>query len=404
MRIVIDATAAVSGGRVYLANLLQHVAQLRADDEFIVFHTDDFADVAQRIDSPSVRFRRVALPKSSVGQWLGAGVLKVLWRLFVLPQHLRRLKPEVVFSNAGFGPGRRPKETKLVVALHNSMPLHDDLVRSETSWLRRTRLAMLKWLLGRTLRHCDGVIVFSEDLKGRVIASFDGLKCRPSVIYHGVDWGKAEQTAKPNLERLNRFGVRRPYLLYVSHFHRYKNMLCLLEAFAGLAVNHPPISLVIIGEVMDQSYWLEINETIKRLDLIEKVRLIPGCAREELKEFYRSALAFVYPSLAENCPFAVLEALAFGLPIIAARASSLPEIGGDAALYFDPHNPAELTAMLNKVVEGEELRATLSRKAAERAGYFSWQSSAEQTLRLFENLTCDKDQAEETVGQQSAIL
>jgi len=275
----------------------------------------------------------------------------------------------------------------LIVALHNSMPLHDELVRTEGSRAERLRLVWLRRLLRKTLRHCDGVIVFSQDLKQRVMAQADDLDGEPAVIYHGIEWGEAERQLKPDPAQLGRLGIRRPYLLCVSQCQRYKNLLRLLDAFASLLAEHPDLSLVLVGPLTDPTYWKEVEQAIARLGGGSRVTLIPGLARDELKAIYRAALAFVYPSLAENCPFAVLEALAFGLPIAASRISSLPEIGGEAAVYFDPYDPAEIAAVLNQLINRESLREELSRKAVARAKLFSWPESVRQTLRVFERVT-----------------
>ena len=386
MRIAIDATAAVSGGRVYLTRLLAEVSGLAAGHQVVVFHTDDFKAVAASLASPHLEFRRVKLPASGVGGRLGPSVLKMLWRLFVFPLHLHRMQPDLVFSNAGVGPGWRPKGTKLIVCLHNAMPLHDELVRAESSRVRRLRLVWLKRMMGRTLRDCDGVIVFSEDLRRRVIAAFAGLKCEPAVVYHGIEWGEAERAEAPNPGRLTALGLRQPYLLYISHFHRYKNFLNLLEAFALLAPEQPDLSLALVGAPADAGYWEEINRAISRLGIEARVKLIPGCPREGLKDIYRAALGFVYPSLAENCPFALLEAMAFGLPIAAARASAIPEIGGEAAIYFDPQDPADLASAMRKMIRDAAWREELGRRAAARACGFSWTKSARQTWRVFEQV------------------
>ncbi len=383
-RIVVDATAAISGGRVYLTQLLSQASQFAAGYEFIVFHTAELDPSLKW--GPNIRFHRLAFPALSSGHGRGASIIRMGWRMFVLPWHLLRLRPDLVYSNAGFGPSWRPKRSRLVLALHNSAPLHESLIRDERSLSRRWRLKLLRWLLSWTLSRCDQVIVFSEDLKRRVIARFGHLKSEPVVIYHGIEWGEAERAASPNWGRFSRFGIRAPYLLYVSQWQRYKNVLRLLEAFEFLRSRHPTLSLVLVGEASDQNYVEEIAAMIARLRIGQWVKLLPGCAREELIDIYRGALVFVYPSLAENCPFAVLEAMALGLPLALAKTTSLPEIAGEAAVYFDPENPTEMAEVLDQLLNSQSLRAELSRKAVARARRFSWNESLRQTLRVFESV------------------
>ncbi len=390
MRIVIDATAALSGGKVYLDQLLPQFARLAAEHEFIVFHTGDFDDFAsRRFDNQSngrFQFRRVVLPFAERGSWIGSSGLRMLWRLFILPLHLRRLAPDLLFSNAMFGPGWKPEGVKSVLALHNSMPLRDELVADESSELRRWRLVALKRLMHRALRDSDGSIVFSHDTKRRLMDCFDGLKCEPSVVYHGIDWGEREREAAAKSDGLQRFGITRPYLLYVSQFHRYKNVLRLLEAFAILREKHPRLLLALVGDAADKTYWQEIEAEMDRLKISDCVKHIPLCPREQLLGIYGNATAFVHPSLAETCSFPLLEAMAMGVPIAAARMSALPEIAGDAAVYFDPYDPGEMAEAMDRLVWDEALRDELSRKAIERAKSFSWSETARQTLQVFEQV------------------
>jgi glycosyltransferase involved in cell wall biosynthesis len=395
MRIAVDATAAISGGKVYLDHLLPCLAQMPFDHQFIVFHVGDFRDAPPTSDR-RFEYHQVRLPAFAARHPLAGSLLKMLWRLVVLPSHLSRLQPDLLFSNAGFGPAYRPPRTQLILALHNSMPLQDELFATELSLFKRLRLILLKRLLLRTLRDCDGLIVFSQDLKRRIVAQVDYLKREPSVVYHGIEWGEKERAHPADLERLAGLGVRPPYLLYVSHFHRYKNVLRLLEAFATARPGHPDLSLVLAGDAADREHWVEVEATIRRLGLETSVKHVGQRSRNELKDLYGGALALVYPSLVENCPFAVLEALAFGLPIAAARATSLPEICGEAAVFFDPYRPDEIAAVLGRVVSDAALREDLRRKAVARSRAFSWPESARQTLIIFEQVGAGRSAARDS--------
>jgi glycosyltransferase involved in cell wall biosynthesis len=234
------------------------------------------------------------------------------------------------------------------------------------------------------VRQSAATIVFSHDTRARVQACFDVLPERLAVVYHGLDWGAAERQLAVDEAALARLGLRQPYLLYVSQFHRYKNLLLLLEAFGQVAARHPELRLALVGDVADAAYWREVEERIAALDLRERVVHVAACERAALLSIYRGALAFVHPSLAETCSFPLLEALALGVPIAAARMSALPEIAGEAAVYFDPYDAGELAAALERLLTVEELRAELSQKAATRAAQFTWAAAAEQTLAVLE--------------------
>lgn len=395
MKIAIDATAAISGGKLYLEKLLPQLAEINSKHEFIIFHTGDQDLLAGQLTSERFRFVRVAIPFLRDGQWAGASVLRLLWRKFVLPSHLRRLQPDLFFSNSGAVPRSKPAKTKTVIALHNCMPLNTELIREERSAVRRWRLKLLRRQMRRALRACDGSIAFSDDTRRQIAENFGVLAHRPAVVHHAMDWGERERKLPVDFQELNRLGVARPYLLYVSQFHRYKNVLRLLEAFARLEQDSQlqlaqlqlaQLQLVLAGAVADRQYWSEIEDAIERLGLRERVIHIPASPREQLIALYRGAVAFVQPSLAETCSFPLLEALALGVPAAVARMSALPEMAGEAAIYFDPHSVDEMAQAMERLVWDEDLRGRLSGKAIEQAAKFAWEKTALQTLEVFEKV------------------
>ncbi len=379
MTILIEATAALSGGKVYLAQLLPRLAALAPETRFHVLHNEDFDPARLGLAGrENLSFHRVALPASDARNWLWVSLLKVFWRLFVFPRHWRRLGAEVAFSNTGFGPLWRPRGRRLVLALHNSMPFQPALHGEENSLPRRLRIAGLRLLLRATTRRGDLAIVFSEELRRLVRAALPALQT--AVIHHGIEWGEAERAAPIDPPTLARHGLRQPYLLYVSQLHRYKNILPLLDAFARLRPRHPDLSLVLVGQSADPGYRAEIDARIATLDLAPHVRLLDGCPREDLKPLYRAAAAAVYPSLAENCPFGLLEALAFALPLAASNASAMPEIAADAARYFNPHDPDDIAHTLHQILSDDRLQHDLRQRARSRAASFSWDRAAQLTL------------------------
>ncbi|HMZ17884.1 MAG TPA: glycosyltransferase family 1 protein, partial [Blastocatellia bacterium] len=358
-------------------------AELHSNHEFLVFHTGDLNSLAERIADEQFRFVRVTIPFLRDGQWAGASVLRLLWRKFVLPTHLRRLQPDLLFSNSGAVPRSKPAKTKTVIALHNCMPLNAELIAEERSTVRRWRLKLLRRQMRKALGACDGSLAFSEDTRRQIAENFGALPHTPSVVHHAIDWGERERQAAVDVNGLQRLGVAQPYFLYVSQFHRYKNVLRLVEAFARLA-QHQQLKLVLVGGAADSAYWTEIENTIDRLNLRGRVVHVPACPREQLIALYRGALAFVQPSLAETCSFPLLEALALGVPAAVARQSALPEMAGDAAVYFNPYRVDEIVDVMDRLVCDEQLRGELRGNAILQAARFSWQKTARQTMRVFE--------------------
>jgi glycosyltransferase involved in cell wall biosynthesis len=106
----------------------------------------------------------------------------------------------------------------------------------------------------------------------------------------------------------------------------------------------------------------------------------------ELATVYANADLFVFPSLYEGFGFPMLEAMSQGVPVIAARSSSLPEVGGEAALYFDPRDPNELATLIRRVLRDGMLWQTMIAQGRERAAQFRWDLAAELTLEVLRSV------------------
>ena len=168
-------------------------------------------------------------------------------------------------------------------------------------------------------------------------------------------------------------GLPKRYILFVSTIEPRKNLGVLLDAFERLDYDG---SLVVVGKVGWKS-----EDIVPRLRRNRVVHL-DYLDAERLATVYRDAEAFVLPSIYEGFGFPLLEAMAHGVPSIAADSSSLPEIGGDAALYFDPSDARELEQQLRRVLNDRELRASLAERGRARAASFSWQRAANETLEV----------------------
>jgi glycosyltransferase involved in cell wall biosynthesis len=123
---------------------------------------------------------------------------------------------------------------------------------------------------------------------------------------------------------------------------------------------------------MIRKYYQRISRRVAELAGHCRIIILPGVPHTELPGLYRCATAFAFPSLVENCPNALLEAMSAGLPMVVVSRDPMPEFAGDAALFFDPHSPQELARCLGNLLEDESLRERLGRLAVERAGRYRW--------------------------------
>ncbi len=234
----------------------------------------------------------------------------------------------------------------------------------------------------KLLQRADRIIAVSEFSK-REIQEFFGISPdRIDVIYLGTSLGNdllsGEQPGAVSSEK-----EPFPYLLYVGKRPFYKNFDQFFTAVQPILHRHKDIHLVCAG---GGSFSREEQTAFRAAGLGDRVHYRP-ITDAILFRLYRQALAFIFPSLNEGFGIPVLEAFSAGCPVLLSDRSSLPEVGGSAAVYFDPENPESIASAVERVVFNDELRAELSQRGCERLRLFSCDKTAAQTLSVYQSLS-----------------
>lgn len=207
------------------------------------------------------------------------------------------------------------------------------------------------------------------------------------VIYQGVDLENFKPEPRGTRRRKNL-----PYLLYVGSEIPRKNFAGVLKAFKSLKADRMfrNFKLVKVGNASSgwsrEKYRNQSLDLIKTLGLENEVIFTGFVDKKELASYYAGAKCLVFPSLYEGFGLPPLEAMACGCPVITSNSSSLPEVVGNASLLIDPCNVDEIVAAIKKVLSNEHLRNSLRRAGLERAEQFSWQKTAEATLKVYQEV------------------
>jgi glycosyltransferase involved in cell wall biosynthesis len=253
------------------------------------------------------------------------------------------------------------------VARRRVITIHDLTYKRFPDLLQKETLHNLEAHMPREIAAADAIICVSESTR-RDLLDFYQVDPRRAITIHS---GVAVPTANRQPPIANR------YILFVSTIEPRKNLGVLLDAFDRLkARGGYDGALVVVGRVGWKSE--AIARRLRRPD----IHHLDYLGAEELAAVYRGAEMFVFPSIYEGFGFPLLEAMAHGVPAIAARSSSLPEIAGDAALYFDPGDPRELERQIERVLREPDLRRDLIARGRQRAATFRWDVAAERTLEV----------------------
>jgi glycosyltransferase involved in cell wall biosynthesis len=373
-RIVVDATAGMSGGRVYLNELLPKIVESLAGTDWIVYGnlTPELKAVAAH---NRVRFLRPWFPQPTTSLIL-AGLAKLCWREIVLPFKLARLRPCLLLTTANFAsPLLSRLGIPVVIGLHNLLPFHQPQWYTEPSLVRRLRQDLLLLLTVWSARRVARTIAFSGYAKTLLCKSRVD-PAHVTVIHHGISPATLHWSAGDS-----------DTVLLVSHYFAYKNIDVAIRAMPRVqAATGRRIRLLVQGVPYDRRYYKHLAELVRSLGLEESVSLGRGVAKEELDTLYASSECLIFPAIGENCPITLLEAMSAGIPIVAADADPLPEICGDAAIYYQTFDERACADAIVRVLGDNEAARALSLAGGRRAATdFTWEACARKTadvLRL----------------------
>ncbi|MEZ4411463.1 MAG: glycosyltransferase family 1 protein [Gemmatimonadales bacterium] len=229
----------------------------------------------------------------------------------------------------------------------------------------------------RPLRRARELIFISESSRQDFLSAYDYPESQTCVIHHGVRPTFAPQDREASRRALG-LEPGRPVLLHVGSEERRKNVETLLDAIALLVRRHPDLLLLRVGGSSARS-----RKRIARHHLERHVRYLPSLPEDRLVGAYAAADLFVFPSYFEGFGLPVLEAMSVGCPVIAARATSIPEVTGDAAVLVEPMDAVALADAIDGLLGDPARRASLTRAGIARAAPFTWDRAARQTAAAY---------------------
>jgi glycosyltransferase involved in cell wall biosynthesis len=244
------------------------------------------------------------------------------------------------------------------------------------------------WYLNATMplycRRAHAIITVSESSKRDIVAHYRLDPAKITVIREAAAPEFVPAPPAAVLHVRQRYDLPDQFLLHVGTIEPRKNLTRLVEALQRLRSEGHRIPLVVVGG----KGWLydAFFQRLEELEVCEDV-ILPGYVPPaDLPAVYTAAKAAVMPSVYEGFGLPLLEAMACGTPVISSNASSLPEIGGDAARYFDPYSVEEAARAIQTVWTDGELRETMRKRGLEQAAGFSWARAAEETLVVYERV------------------
>lgn len=353
----------IDGTRVYIHNLLKYFGRLSPSDDFFIYHKNRFNPELEPPEFPNYKIIARHIP--------------CLWTQTFFALNLLRDKPDILWMPMHNIPLLRPSGMKTAVTIHDlAFKYFPEAFTKKDLW-------KINFLTRLAVKNADKIITISESSKKDILKFYPNVKPENiRVIYHGFDGEifEKERDEKEESEIREKYGIKGDYILYVGALQPRKNLGILIEAFDKLKAKekHDNLTLVLAGE--KAWLWEDIFKKIK--DSPHKNDIVtPGkVCFSDLGHLMRGASVFCFPSLYEGFGLPILEAFAAGVPVICSHNSSLPEVGGDAALYFDGRDAEDLAGKIKSTLEDGALKNTLIQKGREQIKKFSWEKCARETL------------------------
>lgn len=371
LRTYIDVSAAVHS-RAGLGRYAESLACALAEQE-----SDRFALFYNEADHPRALAGLRHLPRRSVP--LGYKPWRMaVWLGQLVGIGFDRLLPDAELYHA--------TEHLLMPLRHipTVLTVHDLIFKLFPQHHKRLNYWFLNAAVPLFVRRTDAIITISESTKRDLVRHYDTPAEKITVVYEAAA-SHFQPTSSFTVTQVRReYALPERFLLTVGTIEPRKNLSRLLEALVRLRADDPDLHLVVVGARgwLYESFFRRIDE----LGLADVVHF-PGYVLDaDLPAIYTAATVVVMGSVYEGFGLPVLEAMACGTPVVSSDASSLPEVGGDAACYFDPRDVDDMTATLGRVLDDEDLRQEMSVAGLARAAKFSWERTARETLAVYERV------------------
>ncbi len=299
-----------------------------------------------------------------------------LFEQIEIPWVLRRIKPDLVHFPHFNAPIFWRKN--FVVTIHDLIKHYFTGVETttRTSGLHYIKRLGYKIQINHALNNSKLIFVPSQFWKEKLSKDFGVQSEKILVTPEAVE---PTHTGKLKLKNSNRkklkYKLEKPYLVYTGSVYPHKNIEVVFEALKSL----PNVQLGIACS--RNVFTRRVKKKAGQAGLQKQVKFLGFVPDNDLIQLYRHAVGLVQPSLMEGFGLTGLEAMAAGTPVIASQATCLPEVYGEAALYFNPQDPAELIAKIKLLIDNADLRQELIQKGHEQVSLYSWEKTTKLTIK-----------------------
>lgn len=369
-RIAIDALGIieVGGARSVTLPLLQRVFQQKSDWHFYCFLTKE----EETLDFPNVK--QIILP-------LSKGLLSRLAFQFIIPFYVLFHKIDVTHFIKSQG--------SILFSSKKILTIYDCTILKYPDYFSLPSRLFWRYIQPAMSRYMDQIITISNDAKMEINQYLNISPEKIAVIYPAPQFESIGQIIDSDEEQTKRiYNIEQDYLLYIGQIGMKKNLMTLIKAYNILRNSEvAPPPLLLAGPRYYLSDAGEIFSAIEALGLQDQIRYLGAVEKGELEVILKNAMMLLFPSIHEGFGIPIAEAMQLGVPVISSNTSVMPEVlEGAGALVDDFLSPEAWSEKIKELIQHPEVRQTLSLKGLERSKTFSWDTSANKLIQIYEDL------------------
>ncbi|MBT4547100.1 MAG: glycosyltransferase family 4 protein [Candidatus Magasanikbacteria bacterium] len=370
MKIGIDCRMFGSGFGLarYTEQLVKHLLEIDLENQYILFFRNENVKEFVAVSNKNVKIVIADIPWYSWAEQIK--FKKIIRQQKVDLMHFPHWNVPLFYNDP------------FVVTVHDLIMYHYPRPEATTLgpikfWIK-DRLHRI--VLGHAIKKAKHIIVTSEFTKQDI---HDTLKVSNDkmITTYQAPFSYNISSLKDNEFVLQKYGIKKPYVMYVGTAYPHKNIEGLLNAWLKFQELHgDEYQLVLVGK---ENYFYQRLLVQQATHEIKNFVYTGFVEDDELSAIYLQSSLYVFPSFYEGFGLPPLEAQDHGVPVVSSNASCLPEVLGDSVLYFDPNSPDQMADMIHKALDDEGVRSELKQNAKENLKRFSWEGLAEKTLDLY---------------------
>jgi len=376
MRISINVVSPFEGGgfNTYNKYLVSNIAKLDKESHYFIY-IDNNNIQNYTINQPNIKI----IKKSSL---LNNSILRIIWMQFILPFSLIFNRVDIHISTMNISPLLlRFSCTESILIQHSNLPwIYPHEFSKDKIKLHITRI-----LMGMSIYFSDKIICDTDHARNELINIFPKQIDKMKKAYLGVDnkiFKHKSEISNINII-LSKYHLSEKYFLCIASTKPYHKLVELVKAYkAVIKVLEDPIDLVIVTNVHDTSYFKEIKKYILNNNLSSRIKIITGIPSEDIPPILACAELYIFPSICEVFGLTNIEAMSCGVPVLTSNQSAIPEVCGDAAIYFNPYDPDDLKVKILDLYYDNTKKNDLISKGIDRAKFLSWENTAKETLKI----------------------